>query len=270
VGRNLRAALRYLPGTCGELTTNNPRQSNHGITLSADGKTLFVSNLQSVTAYPYDAAAGTVGAGKVVVSGLGNNGPHPTRTILAGVANPDVLLVARGSNANVDRATTEQSSGRCMIKTFSIKQIMASPAVYTTGGTVLGWGLRNIVGMGEAPDGGIWSVENSMDDIKLGGKDVHNENPAEKMNYHGRLNETANAMLGKNFGYPGCVAAWDTQLLGGNYKVGQLFNPDIAVKTADCSKFQPARIVFRSHTAPLDVKFLPDMSAAYVSFHGSW
>jgi glucose/arabinose dehydrogenase len=126
-------------------------QTNHGIALSADGKTLFTSNLQSVTAYPYDAVAGTVGAGKVVVNGLGNNGPHPTRTILVSKSSPDMLMVARGSNANVDTATTDKASGRCMIKSFSIKSIMSTPATYTTGGEVLGWGLRNIVGMGEDP-----------------------------------------------------------------------------------------------------------------------
>src|SRR3954462_2027954 len=99
--------------TSGSATTDTGRQTNHGIDLSADGKTLFVSNMQSVRAYAYDAAAGTVGPGKVGVSGLGNNGPPPTRTILTSKNSPDYLLVARGSNSNVDTATTAQSAGRC-------------------------------------------------------------------------------------------------------------------------------------------------------------
>ena len=116
------------------------------------------------------------------MNGLGNNGPHPTRTILTSKSSPDMLLVARGSNANVDTQTTDKGAGRCMIKSFSIKQIMQTPATYTTGGEIVGWGLRNIVGMGEDPvHGGVWSVENSMDDIRLNSKDVHNENPAEKL-----------------------------------------------------------------------------------------
>lgn len=61
------------------------------------------------------------------------------------------MLVARGSNANIDTATTSQSSGRSMIKTFSISKAMSSAIDYTAGGEVLGWGLRNIVGMGEDP-----------------------------------------------------------------------------------------------------------------------
>ena len=127
-------------------------QTNHGIALSADGKTLFTSNLASVTAYPYDAAAGTVGTGRVIVTGMSNTGTHPTRAIAVSKVNPDTIMVARGSNGNIDTATTEQSSGRSMIKTFSIS---GSNQQYTTGGEVLGWGLRNIVGLTEDPFGGV-------------------------------------------------------------------------------------------------------------------
>lgn len=41
-----------------------------------------------------------------------------------------------------------------MVKTFSLKQITAAPVQYTTGGEVLGWGLRNVVGMAEEPVSG--------------------------------------------------------------------------------------------------------------------
>jgi glucose/arabinose dehydrogenase len=65
--------------------------------------------------------------------------------------DPDVILVARGSNSNIDTATTSQSSGRSMIKAFSISKTMTAAVDYTSGGEVLGWGLRNIVGVGEDP-----------------------------------------------------------------------------------------------------------------------
>ncbi len=93
-----------------------------------------MSNLQKVTAYPYDATAGTVGTGKTVITNMQNNGPHPTRALMTSKFSPDTLLVAIGSNANVDTATTSQTAGRSMIKSFSIKQIMASPTTYTGGG----------------------------------------------------------------------------------------------------------------------------------------
>lgn len=104
-----------------------------------------------MTAYPYDASAGKVGAGKVIISGMSNQGSHPTRAILVSKSSPDVILVARGSNGNIDTATTSQSAGRSMIKAFNISRATTTPIDYVSGGEVLGWGLRNIVGMGEDP-----------------------------------------------------------------------------------------------------------------------
>lgn len=52
---------------------------------------------------------------------------------------------------------------------FNIASILATPVDYSRAGDVLGWGLRNSVGLGEDPStGGIWSVENSADDSKSG------------------------------------------------------------------------------------------------------
>jgi len=110
-----------------------------------------------------------------------------------------------------------------------------------------------------------------MDNVRIGNRDVHNENPAEKLNYHGALNDTANPLFGKNFGYPSCVAAWDATLLGGSYRVGQMFKPDGTPNAAtDCSAAQLPAAIFHSHTAPLDVKFTNDSTVAYIAFHGSW
>ena len=110
-----------------------------------------------------------------------------------------------------------------------------------------------------------------MDDVKLGGKDVHNENPAEKLNYHGVITDANNKLKGANFGYPSCVPAWDTQLLGiSNINVGDLFAPDNVPKASDCASRQTGTVHFPSHTAPLDVKFNANGTAAYIAFHGSW
>lgn len=115
-----------------------------------------------------------------------------------------------------------------------------------------------------------------MDDIKRQGVDVHMDNPAEEMNYHGVLNAT-NPLQGANYGYPSCVAAWNASTLGNpNLKMGQQFVPntaqgvDVAATDSGCGKFQAPRVVFPSHTAPLDIKFTKDGSSAFVSFHGSW
>ncbi len=85
-------------------------------------------------------------------------GTHPTRAIAVSKWSPDTILVARGSQANIDTTTTTQTSARSMIKAFSISQGMQTAHNYNTGGEVLAWGLRNIVGMTEDPlFGGIVS-----------------------------------------------------------------------------------------------------------------
>ena len=73
--------------------------------------------------------------------------------------HPDQILVQVGSNANIDSATTEASSGRSQARIFSINALKAgtSSVAYTTG-TLFAWGLRNSIGWAEEPTtGGIVS-----------------------------------------------------------------------------------------------------------------
>ncbi|KAF2793095.1 soluble quino protein glucose/sorbosone dehydrogenase [Melanomma pulvis-pyrius CBS 109.77] len=247
----------------------NERGLNHGIDLSADGKTLFVSSMTTVSSYPYDAAAGTVGTKKTLITGMSNSG-HATRTVLTSKKNPDILIVSVGSNANIDAATSQQSSGRSQLRTFSIAKISQASVAYTAG-EVLGWGLRNSVGVTENPiSGGIWSVENSVDDMKKNNVDIHNTNPCEELNYHGTLSGTSSER-GANYGYPDCFAAWDPSVIPNNQniKVGTQF----AIGTGSdstCAQRIPPKLCFPSHTAPLGVKFNNNSTAAYIAFHGSW
>ncbi|KAI2627657.1 soluble quino protein glucose dehydrogenase [Hypoxylon sp. NC1633] len=261
---------------------------NHGIAFSQDGTTLFVSSMAEVHAYPYDAAAGTVGAKKLVIGGM-RSGGHATRTLLAPVTAPDVLLVSRGSNNNIDNETIATEAGRSIIKSFSISALLASETAtdYATGGEVLGWGLRNSVGVGEDPStGGIWSVENSADNVARSDVDLHNNNPAEEMNYHGVITDVDNPLKGQNYGYPACFAAWQTTDIPSNSGIttgsqfggvaGTPYEQATAGESVEevddfCrTQRQGPRLVFPAHTAPLDVKFTADGSVAYVSFHGSW
>ncbi|KAK6948804.1 hypothetical protein Daesc_010575 [Daldinia eschscholtzii] len=137
--------------------TESDGNLNHGLALSQDGKTLFVSNMASVSAYPYDAEAGTVGTKKTLIEGM-RSGGHITRTLLIPSSAPDVLLISRGSDGNIDNSTIDVTSGKSIIKSFKISELLASETAtdYATGGEVLGWGLRNSVGVGEDPStGGI-------------------------------------------------------------------------------------------------------------------
>jgi glucose/arabinose dehydrogenase len=126
-----------------------------------------------VFAYPYDAAAGTVGTRKTLITGMSNGG-HSTRTVWASKKVPDALIVAVGSNANIDSATSQQSSGRSQLRIFSIAKISQASVAYTTG-EILGWGLRNSVGFSENPvTGGVVRAPLSNADCLAGVNDSDN------------------------------------------------------------------------------------------------
>lgn len=75
---------------------------------------------------------------------------------------------------------------------------------------MLAWGVRNDVGVDEHPKtGGLFTVENSADQITRNGVDVHDSNPAEELNYLGTLLNNASPNQGSNFGYPYCLSVWN-------------------------------------------------------------
>lgn len=88
-----------------------------------------------------------------------NGGFHLSRTLLVPKAQPDVLLVQRGSDGNIDTPAAQIGTARSQIRIFKISDIQAAAVDYTKG-EVLAWGLRNTVGFGEDPKGGIVSPYN--------------------------------------------------------------------------------------------------------------
>ncbi|POR34603.1 L-sorbosone dehydrogenase [Tolypocladium paradoxum] len=252
---------------------------NHGIALSADGKTIFASSSTDVYAYDYDAAEGMAGAGRKIISGM-DQGGHATRTLLVPQHNPNLLVVSRGSDGNIDSGTTDIKSARSQIRTFEIDALLegGAKAVPYASGAVLGWGLRNSVGVAEDPTTGyIWSVENSIDNMQRSGADIHNTNPGEELNFHGLPNDTSGAVYGRNYGYPACVAIWDSDNVK-NYPGGAETGKQMAGDhmpsnyTDDFCRHETVapHITFGAHVAPLDIKFQADGSAAYITMHGSW
>ncbi|KAF0330174.1 L-sorbosone dehydrogenase [Colletotrichum sp. SAR11_59] len=246
-------------------------QLNHGIALSADGKTIYASSSTVVYAYPYDAAAGTVGQARPIINIPTQTG-HSSRTLLIPKSSPNFLLVSVGSAPNLDLPTAEVSSGRSQVRAFDLTTITGDPVAYNDG-EVVGWGLRNSVGLADNVDGGIWTVENSLDNMDRSGTDVHNDNPGEELNYHGIFNSSSNELSGANYGYPNCFAVWDTTTIP-NVQVGSQVTqgtPSGDVTDAYCQSTPVApRLTFQAHLAPLDIKFEPSGKAAYISFHGSW
>lgn len=150
--------------------------------MSQDGKTLYASSPEAVYSWAYDPDSSTVGgSNKTLVAGMTTN-DHTTRTLLLSQKVDGVLLINRGSTSNIDTLAEDLSSGHSQIKAFDLKDFTDSAFDFNTQGTRLGWGLRNSVGIAEHPDtGGIYSVENSADEIMREGIDVHQNNPGEEM-----------------------------------------------------------------------------------------
>jgi glucose/arabinose dehydrogenase len=205
-----------------------------------------------------------------------NNTDHVTRTLLLSQKVPGILIVSRGSADNIDNGTVDIKISRSQIKAFDLNKIGDKVYDFSDDGELVGWGLRNAVGVAEEPTtGALYSVENSSDDLWRLGKDIHVNNPGEKLNFHGYLNGTKTAEQGGNFGHPDCYAAWDVKDLpeNGNLTVGKQFAINITESINDdfCQKQRIApRLTFQAHMAPLDMKFSADGKEAYVTFHGSW
>ena len=205
-----------------------------------------------------------------------SNSDHTTRTLLLSQKVPGLLLVSRGSTSNIDPLAEDITSGHSQIKAFNISDV-TKPYDFTNGGTLLGWGLRNSVGVVEHPvTGGIFSIENSADDVERDGVDIHQNNPGEELNFHGYLNGTKYYAQGQNYGYPTCYSVWNVSEIpsNGNLTVGSPFaigdmNSTVNDTICDDSTI-PARLTFQAHWAPLDIKFNTNGTTLWATSHGSW
>jgi glucose/arabinose dehydrogenase len=188
--------------------------------------------------------------------------------------SPGILLVSRGSGPNIDPLARDISTGVSQIRAFNVSGIPQE--LKYTDGKIIGWGLRNSVGLGENPaDGGIWSNENASDNMFREEKDIHETSPGEEINYHGNLVGDSK-FLGKNYGYPDCAAAWDIPNLPRNtqLKVGAQFTHNDTAQGVDdenCNRdYTPPRLTLPSHWAPIDIAFNSKGTVAYMTSHGSW
>ncbi|PVH76304.1 iron reductase domain protein [Cadophora sp. DSE1049] len=242
---------------------------NHGITLSADGKTLYASSMTQVYSWPYTASSGTVGTRATIITGMFSGG-HSTRTLLLSPKNPNLLAVSHGSNDNFDYPSGNPKTARACVKVFDLNAIPSGGYNYVSGGWLAGYGMRNEVGIAFDGNSMLWGVENSGDNFNRGGKDVHQENPAEKLNYIGDVTKNND----KWFGYPTCYAVWKpSDFTDQKFQIGDQFviAPNATFKDETCKTLStPPSLVFQPHSAPIDSKFDDTFSNLYVTFHGSW
>lgn len=83
------------------ITVVHMTQLNHGLALSPDGKTVYVSAAPTAWSYSYDAKTMTATNQQVVVRGM-NPGGHNSRTLAVPPNNPNLLIVSLGSADNID------------------------------------------------------------------------------------------------------------------------------------------------------------------------
>ena len=273
-------ALRFDEGSgsCVSLASQDtvvPDESlNHGIELSPDGNTLYASSSNELYSWNYSPQERRVSSNATILVENMEGTDHTSRTLLLSQSAPGMIVVNRGSFENFDLEAKDIDSGHGQVKAFNISDV-SPPLDFNSDGVLLGWGLRNDVGIAEEPStGGIWSVENSGDQLSRSGEDIHENNPAEKLNFLGYLNGTNSSNQGQNFGYPDCFAAWQADDIPDFDGVaGAQFAPFTQNDTNNdsiCGDRIAPRLVFQAHMAPLDIKFDANGTRAWISFHGSW
>ena len=93
-----------------------------------------------------------------------NNPGHVTRTLLFSSKYPDLLAISVGSDGNIDLPSFSASVGRATIRVFDLRTLPANGAAYTSSyGKVLGYGLRNDVGIAEDRAGIMHSIGTSSE-----------------------------------------------------------------------------------------------------------
>ncbi|KAK1491618.1 carbohydrate-binding cytochrome b562 [Colletotrichum cuscutae] len=246
---------------------------NHGIGLTPDGKTLHVTSMTTAWSYVYDAKAQSVSAQTVVVKGM-QQGGHPTRNLVILLATPHLLVIQQGSYSNFDYESLNKAVARAVVEVFDMRSVPSGGYTYASQGWFLGWGLRNEVALAADGNNAIWGVENSGDDFArtVNGQsyDIHNDNPAEELNFLGDPSHPNEQW----YGYPTCFTVWEPSVIKDKtFKVGQqfVFAPNSTFNDDTCTQRSVApRLSIQAHSAPIGAVFDSAFQNLYVTLHGSW
>ncbi|KAI9150821.1 putative DUR3-Urea permease [Paramyrothecium foliicola] len=248
-------------------------QLTHGVVLSPDGKTVYISSATTVWRYSYDSASQTVSDETIVVRDM-FPASHVTRTLVIPPATPNLLIVSLGSHTNLDGPSVIKETGRAIVKVFDISSPPSAGYDYNTEGHYLGYGLRNDIAIAVDNNNMVWSVENSADNFNrtVNGTStvIVEDNPAEELNYLGDPSISNEQW----YGYPTCFTVWGgEQFPDGNPVTGSQFipAPNCTWTDARCeAESVRPRLALQAHSAPIDAKFDPEGENLYVTLHGSW
>lgn len=123
----------------------------HGVALSPDGTTLYVSSIDTAWRYTYDPVARTVSNEEIVLKNMYPSS-HSTRTLLVPPDTPNLLVVSIGSDGNLDMPAIDKNAGRALVKVFDMSEVPSGGYDHPTQGWFLGYGLRNEVGLVADPN----------------------------------------------------------------------------------------------------------------------
>ncbi|KAJ2916211.1 hypothetical protein MD484_g4181, partial [Candolleomyces efflorescens] len=243
---------------------------NHGIDFNPAGNQLYASSGDIAWVWDYNPDTMTATNRRTLVTGM-YNWYHFTRTLLISKKNPNLIVISVGSNDNIDIPSFQQATGRAAIKVFDLRTLPSGGTPFNSSQ----YGLRNHVGVAQDRAGIIHSIENSLDNayrtINGQNKDVHINNPAEKV-YNLGDPENPQAIFG---GYPYCFTVWEpSDFTDKRFNVGDWFvqNPNGQYSDDWCNQnsVKPT-VLLPPHSAPLDMKFgLGSDTNMYAAMHGSW
>jgi glucose/arabinose dehydrogenase len=153
---------------------------NHGIEFSTDGKTLYASSRDNAWSWDYDADSASISNPRLIITGMGATS-HSTRTLHISPLHPNLLIVSRGSDGNIDVSAATAASGHSQVKVFDLSKVPDGGYQYASAGGILAYGVRNEVGVTSDLYGHVWGVENSADDLVRNGTSISKDNPAEEL-----------------------------------------------------------------------------------------
>jgi glucose/arabinose dehydrogenase len=179
-------ALTLSNDSCSTVTSSTSLLSNsslnHGIEFSPDGKTLYASSTDTAWAWDYNPDDASISNPRIIVAGMGGT-THSTRTLHISPLHPNLLVISRGSDGNIDASAASVTSGHSQVKVFDLTNIPSGGYDYASDGGILAFGVRNEVGVTSDAMGHIWGVMNSADDLTRNGTDIVTDNPAEELHY---------------------------------------------------------------------------------------
>ncbi|CAE6491593.1 unnamed protein product [Rhizoctonia solani] len=311
-GKGIIALTERDDATCGgweKRTVITQSDLEHGIEVgpipgNKDKQYLYASSKEKVYRWEYNPKNAAIIGSPTIIAFNMSNSDHVTRTLLLQPGEDgqsEYLIVSRGSASNFDESSADVNAGPAQIRRFPLTKSDRPTEGYSWNqGTVLAWGVRNGVGIALSKDGkDLWEIENSSDNLRWRGVNIHTDNPSEELNRISLRDPENIPIESKFYGYPSCYTAWNSSSVPRNESQpvfdlptgAQFSRRPVGTQPDDAwcqnpNNNKPPRLSFQAHSAPLDLVFYDNSKCvprdnnvgisrkwdgdAFTSFRGSW